>query len=317
LQPGQIKLAQPFADGPIGHLDSETASDLLAQIDATPADNAMFLRIRPLQDRCLQFGHLSGRQQGGLAGTVARSQSRDPLCVVTMHPVAQRLTLHPGSFRSLGPGVPVQNERQGQKAADLRTVTAFRRKRAKIRRRVFGSCDRERLAHSILLRPGNSTGTYRINVKDRFRAPEESGFQTVGLRAAGFAGALHVVSEWATRRRRAESIGVTLPFKLSARTIARLFTGQHDRMSRADVILAGPCRHLRWPVTSSDASMPCCAPGPAQLPMPGSAMPPAACAARSPTAWLRTAALCANGDETPRCGEIRLEGAEGSSVSCP
>jgi D-aminopeptidase len=29
------------------------------------------------------------------------------------------------------------------------------------------------------------------------------------------------------------------------------------------------------------------------------------------------AALCANGDETPRCGEIRLEGAEGSSVSCP
>jgi hypothetical protein len=182
LQPGQIKLAQPFADGPIGHLDSETASDLLAQIDATPADNAMFLRIRPLQDRCLQFGHLGGRQQGGLAGTVARSQSRDPLRVVTMHPVAQRLTLHPGSFRSLGPGVPVQNERQGQKAADLRTVTAFRRKRAKIRRRVFGSCDRERLAHSILLRSGNSTGRYRINVEDRFRAPEESGFQTVGMR---------------------------------------------------------------------------------------------------------------------------------------
>src|SRR5208283_4718343 len=98
-----------------------------------------------------------------------------------MHPVAQRLTLHPGSFRSLGPRVPVQNERQRQKPADLGTVSAFRRKPAKILRRVFASCDRKRLAHSILLRPGTRTRRYRIKVDDRFLAPEESDFQTVGI----------------------------------------------------------------------------------------------------------------------------------------
>jgi transposase len=55
------------------------------------------------------------------------------------------------------------------------------------------------------------------------------------LRDAGFTGAPRVVSEWATRRRRAGSVGVRLP---SARTIARLLTSQHDRMSRADAVLA-------------------------------------------------------------------------------
>src|ERR1051325_6852905 len=45
LQPGQTELAQPFADGPLGHFDGETASDLRAQIDAAPADHAMFLWI--------------------------------------------------------------------------------------------------------------------------------------------------------------------------------------------------------------------------------------------------------------------------------
>src|ERR1019366_6787545 len=148
----------------------------------TPADNAMFLRIRPLQDDSLQFGHLGGRQRGGHAVTVARSQPRDPLRIVTMHPVAQCLTLHPGSFRRLGPGVPVQNERQGQKAADLRTVTAFRRERAKILRRVVVSCDGNRLAHSILLWPASSTRRYRIDVEDRFLAPQESAFRTGGIR---------------------------------------------------------------------------------------------------------------------------------------
>ena len=34
-----MELAQPFADGPLGHFDSETAGDLRAQIDAAPADD--------------------------------------------------------------------------------------------------------------------------------------------------------------------------------------------------------------------------------------------------------------------------------------
>lgn len=59
------------------------------------------------------------------------------------------------------------------------------------------------------------------------------------VRAAGFAGALRVVTEWTTRRRRAESGGGSRPSKPpSARTIARLLASQRDRLSTADVQLA-------------------------------------------------------------------------------
>jgi hypothetical protein len=111
----------------------------------------MFLRIGPLQNRCFQFGHLRGGQGGWLARAMARSQARDPFRVVAVHPVAQRLMVHPGSVRRFGPGAAFQNERQGEKAADLRAVTAFRCERAKLVGRVFGACNGERLAHSILL----------------------------------------------------------------------------------------------------------------------------------------------------------------------
>ncbi len=59
------------------------------------------------------------------------------------------------------------------------------------------------------------------------------------VRAAGFAGALRVVTEWATRRRCAESSGSTFSSTLpSARAIARLLTGRRDRLAMADAMLA-------------------------------------------------------------------------------
>jgi transposase len=58
------------------------------------------------------------------------------------------------------------------------------------------------------------------------------------LKAAGFHGALRVVSEWATRRRRAEGMPASLPHKPpSARTIARLMTSKRDQLSTADKML--------------------------------------------------------------------------------
>jgi transposase len=41
------------------------------------------------------------------------------------------------------------------------------------------------------------------------------------LRASGFAGSLRVVSEWTTRRRRDEKLGLATGASMSARTIAR------------------------------------------------------------------------------------------------
>lgn len=57
------------------------------------------------------------------------------------------------------------------------------------------------------------------------------------LRGRGFRGSLRVVSEWATRRRRAEQASDQQLHKVpSARTIARLMTTARDHLSKADTI---------------------------------------------------------------------------------
>jgi transposase len=58
------------------------------------------------------------------------------------------------------------------------------------------------------------------------------------LRTAGFTGALRVVIEWATRRRRTDSMPDALPRKpASAWTIARLMSGPRERLSGSDAKL--------------------------------------------------------------------------------
>ena len=57
------------------------------------------------------------------------------------------------------------------------------------------------------------------------------------LRARGFRGSLRVVSEWATRRRRADTVNVGgLKRVPSARTIARMMTMARDDLSRAQTV---------------------------------------------------------------------------------
>lgn len=57
------------------------------------------------------------------------------------------------------------------------------------------------------------------------------------MRARGFRGSLRVVSEWATRRRRAEKVdAVSLARVPSARTLARLMTTGRDNLSKAETI---------------------------------------------------------------------------------
>ncbi|WP_306224614.1 ISL3 family transposase [Bosea beijingensis] len=58
------------------------------------------------------------------------------------------------------------------------------------------------------------------------------------MRARGFRGSLRVVSEWATRRRRAEKTDAgTLARIPSARTIARFMTNGRDKLSKAETVL--------------------------------------------------------------------------------
>ena len=57
------------------------------------------------------------------------------------------------------------------------------------------------------------------------------------LRGQGFHGSLRVVSEWATRRRRAQKVSNQPLQKVpSARTIARLMTVKRDHMNKADTV---------------------------------------------------------------------------------
>src|ERR1022692_4121070 len=98
-----------------------------------------------------------------------------------MHPVAQRLTVHPGLIRRLGPGVAVKNERQGEQTAYLRTVTAFGCDRAKVVRGVFGSCNGERFAHWMLQRPESGLGGIESNSRTDSQPPGESRFRTPGI----------------------------------------------------------------------------------------------------------------------------------------
>jgi transposase len=58
------------------------------------------------------------------------------------------------------------------------------------------------------------------------------------LRTRGFCGSLRVVTEWATRRRRAETASDRQLHKVpSARTIARLMTTARDHLTKADSVL--------------------------------------------------------------------------------
>jgi hypothetical protein len=56
------------------------------------------------------------------------------------------------------------------------------------------------------------------------------------LKSQGFRGSLRVVTEWATRRRRAEQADSGLTCTPSSRTIARLMTIGRDRLSKAETV---------------------------------------------------------------------------------
>jgi len=56
------------------------------------------------------------------------------------------------------------------------------------------------------------------------------------LRSSGFQGSLRVVTEWTTRRRRAERSNGQLHKVPSARTIARLMTTARDHLSKAETV---------------------------------------------------------------------------------
>ena len=94
LQPGQLKLAQPFGDRPFGDRDRETAGYFVTQIDAAPTDNLVLLGIGPFDRQRLQLHHLRRGQIGPTSADPDRAKPRYPQGVVAIHPVPQGLPVH-------------------------------------------------------------------------------------------------------------------------------------------------------------------------------------------------------------------------------
>jgi hypothetical protein len=83
-------------------LDAEHLLDALLEISAAPPHHAIFFSIGAVLDESSKFGFLSRSQPAGPARCFAVFKPRQTLYVIAMHPVAQRLTVHPAGFgRSL------------------------------------------------------------------------------------------------------------------------------------------------------------------------------------------------------------------------
>ena len=91
-----------FADRAFVQLYAEHLFDAPLQIGAPPPHHAILFHIGAFLDESGEFGFLLCRQPGWPARRLAVFKPRQAFRVVAMHPVAQRLAVHPASFsRSL------------------------------------------------------------------------------------------------------------------------------------------------------------------------------------------------------------------------
>lgn len=150
LQPRQVQLVQPLAHRAQVHVHRKAAPDLSLQVSQSPSHDVMALRSGALNDQCFQFRLLCIRQKGLAAGATARLQSICPAVVIAMHPIAQRLSVHPRLLRRLGSRVPIQHKGDRQQAPNLRSVATLARDRPQLPRRVIHLLNRQSLSHPML-----------------------------------------------------------------------------------------------------------------------------------------------------------------------
>ena len=92
---------------------------------AAPTHHMIDRRVGPLDDEFIQFGHLRLGQDRRRGPGQAGFEAFDTLIVVAMHPIAQRLPVHPVGRSRDAAGMAVQHHRQREKAAHLCAVAAL------------------------------------------------------------------------------------------------------------------------------------------------------------------------------------------------
>ena len=95
-QAGEAEPAQQLADRALVQLDVVAGLDQRLQVDPPPADHAVPRRVRSLLDDLFQFPHLLGREARLAPRPGPVVQAGESFRVVTVHPVPQRLSIHPG-----------------------------------------------------------------------------------------------------------------------------------------------------------------------------------------------------------------------------
>ena len=131
---GEAKLAQQPADGVVTDRDAEARLGDASQIGATPADDAVRLEIGPFLDQLFDLGLLLGRQLGWPPRRGVVDQRIDATGIEGMHPVAQRLAIHPAEPRRRFPAGAVANSRQRQQPARLAGILGGSRGRSQLNR---------------------------------------------------------------------------------------------------------------------------------------------------------------------------------------
>src|SRR6202030_3497491 len=89
---------QLLANRAFVQLYAEHLLDAPHQIGAPPPHHAVFLSIRTFLDKSGEFGFLPCGQPAGPSGCFAVFKPRQTFRIVAMHPVAQRLAVHPAGF---------------------------------------------------------------------------------------------------------------------------------------------------------------------------------------------------------------------------
>ena len=123
LLPGEVEaLEQPEHPG-LAVADAEATFDHVAEVASAPGDAAVLFQVRAAQDKRLERGLLTLVQSTRAAGSRPIPQALDTLLVVAVHPVAKRLSGHPGEPCRFLAGQAVQRVGQGEQTGADPTVT--------------------------------------------------------------------------------------------------------------------------------------------------------------------------------------------------
>lgn len=129
---GEAELFQQCAHMALMIIDAEALLDDTLQVSAPPAHNAIGLKCRACLDKPFQFRLLLFGQARLPARCLVIQQPIRPHVIEPLHPVAQRLPIHPANPRSLLAVHPVPNRRQRQKSSGLIVVSGCLRKLPKL-----------------------------------------------------------------------------------------------------------------------------------------------------------------------------------------